>query len=232
MSRSAYRSLSPAQRRFVDGVVGGKKGTDMMRAIRPHLKRPDVRAAQWRALPVIREAMAEREAVAMAEAGVTAVSVLLALARNAYYDPRKLYHADGRPKAVHELDEESAAVVQGIDVKTDTRDRGGKLTKSGTPMRRLRRVQRIKYSLPKRNEALTLLGRHLKLFTDQHELTGKDGEPLLTLPNSALDIARRIAFVLAKGQPSEPSESHSPSDPAIGAQQSAEQTSQQAPEQE
>lgn len=200
-----------------------------MRKVRPHLKRPDVLAAKWRALPLVKAAIAEREEVAVAAAGVTHVAVLLALAKNAYYNVKSLYHADGRPKAVHELDDDTACIVQTIDIKTETKDRGGKPTKSGTPMRRLRRVQRVKYSLPKRNEALTLLGRHLKLFTDSHELTGKDGEPLLTLPNSALDIARRIAFVLAKGQPSESSESNLPSDPAIGAQQSAEQTSQQAP---
>jgi phage terminase small subunit len=40
-----------------------------------------------------------------------------------------------------------------------------------------------------------LLGKHLKLFADRVEHTGKDGEPLIPEPDTT-ELARRIAFLL------------------------------------
>lgn len=42
-----------------------------------------------------------------------------------------------------------------------------------------------------------LLGKHLKMFTDKTELTGKDGKDLIP-PSDPQDTARRIAFLLAQ----------------------------------
>jgi phage terminase small subunit len=41
-----------------------------------------------------------------------------------------------------------------------------------------------------------LLGKHLGMFTDRHELTGKNGGPIETVEVSELEIARRAAFLL------------------------------------
>lgn len=41
-----------------------------------------------------------------------------------------------------------------------------------------------------------LLGKHLKLFTDKVEHTGKDGEDLIP-PSNDIEIARRVAFILS-----------------------------------
>ena len=217
---SAYKALRPAQRRFVDLMACGyKTQVAAMRELRPQLKRPDVLAAQWMALPLVQAAVEEREAIAVKAAGVRLAAVLQGLARNAYYDVRKLYHEDGRPKAVHELDDEMALIVQGVRAKTQTTSRGT----------RSRVNTRIEYSLPKRNEAYLALGRYLKLFTDRTEVTGKDGDPLVPALPSHADIARRIAFELARGMQDL---AEKPSDPAIGATQSAERTPQQASEPE
>jgi phage terminase small subunit len=44
-----------------------------------------------------------------------------------------------------------------------------------------------------------LLGKHLKLFNDRVEHTGRDGGPIETADMTETEIARRIAFALAKG---------------------------------
>ncbi len=38
------------------------------------------------------------------------------IARIAFFDPRKMFHADGRPKEITELDDDTAAAIVGIDV--------------------------------------------------------------------------------------------------------------------
>lgn len=212
---SVYRALPGLKRRFVDLVAFDRmNGADAIRRLRkdfkrPQLKRPDVLAAKWRALPEIKAAITEREAAAIEEAGVTATDVLLGLAQHARGSIHKLFGADGRVLLPHELDAETARCIESVDIET-TKDGG----------------QRVKYRLPKRNEAYKLLGTHLKLFTERHEITGKDGDPIIPVTPTAIEIAKRIAFLLAAG-----SRDH-PSDPAIGATQPAEQAPQQASKEE
>jgi hypothetical protein len=49
------------------------------------------------------------------------------------------------------------------------------------------------------NRALELLGKHLGMFIDRHELAGKDGGPIQTEEVKARDeVARRIAGLAAR----------------------------------
>lgn len=48
------------------------------------------------------------------------------------------------------------------------------------------------------NRALELLGKHLGMFVEKVEHTGKDGGPIQTEDISETERARRIAFVLTK----------------------------------
>lgn len=43
-----------------------------------------------------------------------------------------------------------------------------------------------------------LLGKHLGMFTEKHEHTGKDGGPIETIEKSDRELAKGIAFLLAK----------------------------------
>ena len=47
--------------------------------------------------------------------------------------------------------------------------------------------------------ALEKIGKHLGMFVDRHEHTGKDGGPIETVELSPLEAARRIIFALEKG---------------------------------
>jgi phage terminase small subunit len=70
-----------------------------------------------------REIFAEierRRAETLADAkeitGLSVERTLREVARLAYFDPRKLYHEDGRLKAIHELDDDTAAAVASVEV--------------------------------------------------------------------------------------------------------------------
>ncbi len=59
-------------------------------------------------------------------------------------------------------------------------------------------VKRMKFKLADKKGALVDLGRHLGLFPNRHELTGKDGEPIRVRPDLSklseeeLDVLERI----------------------------------------
>lgn len=48
------------------------------------------------------------------------------------------------------------------------------------------------------NRSLELIGKHLGMFKERVEHTGKDGEPLAAPPDPT-ELARKIAFALARG---------------------------------
>lgn len=58
---------------------------------------------------------AQRKASSEA-AGLTVERTLREVARLAYFDPRKLYDATGNLKPVHELDDDTAAALAGVEV--------------------------------------------------------------------------------------------------------------------
>lgn len=88
---------------------------------------------------------------------ISATRVLNEIAKLAFFDPRKLLNGDGTPKRVHELDDETAAAVAGIEIVTKGNDDLGY-------------ADIMKVKLADKSKNLELLGRHLKLFTDKIEL--------------------------------------------------------------
>lgn len=150
---SAYAKLNRDQRAFVDLLVQRKTGSDAIRELRPWVKRPDVLASQWKALPEVREALAEREAEAMDEAGITNTQILLSIAETMNLSVKDFFHEDGRPKAVHELSDAAARNVAGIECE---------MLEGG--------AARYRYKMPNRNEAKKLLGQFKKLWTDNLEV--------------------------------------------------------------
>lgn len=51
------------------------------------------------------------------QTGITLERTLREIARGAFFDVRKLFNADGTPKAINELDDDTAAVLAGLDVQ-------------------------------------------------------------------------------------------------------------------
>lgn len=101
---------------------------------------------------------------------ITADRVLQEYARIAFLDPRKFFNEDGSPKPITELDEDTAAALAGFDVMEIYEGTGD--TK--------RFVGYLKKFKPvDKKGALDSLARHLGLFIDKKEITGKDGGPIV-----------------------------------------------------
>jgi phage terminase small subunit len=116
--------------------------------------------------PVISEAIAKATAERFQKLEITAEKVLQELAKLGFFDPRKLFNADGSPKPLHELDDATASAVAGFDV-IELFEGTGDQKKSVGIMK--------KFRLADKGQNLERLGRHLKLFTDKVEHSGKLG---------------------------------------------------------
>ena len=118
----------------------------------------------------VRAAKAEREH----RTSITADRVLRELAKIAFFDPRRLFDADGQPLPVAELDDDAAAVVAGLEVSVTHSDDGS-----------MTRVAKIK--LADKLAALEKLGRHLGLFEKSQPGTAEN--PIAVLIRNAQGTA-------------------------------------------
>ena len=89
---------------------------------------------------------------------VTADRVISELAKLAFFDPRKLFDADGKPVEIADLDDDTAACVAGLDVQDSFEYIGGKKEFVGYVK---------KYKLADKKGALELLARHLGLLIER-----------------------------------------------------------------
>lgn len=128
-----------------------------------NLRKPEIAQA-------VQLAMQDRSA----RTEVTADRVLAEYAKLAFLDPRRFYDDAGALKPVHLLDADVAAALVGVDV-VDSFDKETQTTST---------TKKIKFVDKK--GALDSCARHLGMFIDKTELTGKDGGPVFTA------IERRI----------------------------------------
>jgi len=91
--------------------------------------------------------IAERRAQLLNKLELTTEAVLRNLAQAVYFDPRKLFHQDGRAKLPHELDDDTAAAINGMEVEV----LGGKVTG-------------MKFKAVEKNAARDQAMKHLGLF--------------------------------------------------------------------
>lgn len=92
--------------------------------------------------------------------GITTDRVLGEIAKLAFMDPRKFFNADGSPKDITELDDDTAASLAGMEVAE-------MFEGSGEARKFVGFVK--KFKLADKGINLERLGRHLKLFTDKVE---------------------------------------------------------------
>jgi phage terminase small subunit len=84
---------------------------------------------------------------------ITSERVLKEIARIGFFDIRKLFEDDGRPRPVVDLDDDTAAAIAGLDVVSI----GNAETGIG---------QVLKYKVASKNDALEKLCKHLGLYKD------------------------------------------------------------------
>lgn len=98
---------------------------------------------------------------------ITQDRVLEQYARLAFFDIRKLYNEDGSLKPVHELDDESATAIAGIESFE-------KYDSNGAPEGVLKKIK-----LTDRRAALCDVARHLGMFIEKIQHSGSIDTPSL-----------------------------------------------------
>lgn len=107
----------------------------------------------------VQEIITKLTAKTCAKLEITGERVLQELAKMAFVDPRAFFDEHGNVKAIHDLDEHTAAALAGIEVVE---------LANGTKV--IGYTKKIK--IADKGANLERLGRHLKLFTDRMEMAG------------------------------------------------------------
>jgi phage terminase small subunit len=186
------KRLTPKQARFVQEYIVDLNATQA--AIRAgysedtahsigheNLSKPEISTAVQAAMDM----RAERT-------GITVDRVLVELAKLGFADIRQIFTEGGQLRDIASLPDDVAASVQSIEVVTRP---GAEVDENGN--RTIEYVHKIK--LADKKGPLELLGKHLNVFVDRIEHTGKDGGPIETTEVAPEDRAKRIAFALAQG---------------------------------
>jgi phage terminase small subunit len=101
---------------------------------------------------------------------ITADAVLQELWRVGKSDIAKAFSADGKLLPVHEMPPEARAAIAGIDTEEMFEKDGDERVLAGLS-RKVRHWDKVK--------ALELVGKHLGMFREKIEVSGKDGDALV-----------------------------------------------------
>ena len=96
---------------------------------------------------------------------IRADKVLKELVKLGFSDIRGVFNEDGTLKRPEEWSDAVAAAVSSVEVVTKSLGEG-----------EVEYVHKIK--LWDKNKPLEMIGKHLKMFTEKHEHSGEDGQPL------------------------------------------------------
>lgn len=144
---------------------------------------------------MVAEAVAKGQKAALSKAGLSADLVRNRLRQIISFDIRKLYDVNGNLIPIPELDDDTAAAINSVEVLVE-RSRNNDDNQSST----ISHTHKIKAVDVAR--AVELGMRHFGLGKDVHEHTGPDGGPLEV--TSDVELARRVAFLLIRGSPAAP----------------------------
>lgn len=145
--------LTHKQQRFVDEYLKDKNATQAY--IRAGYKAKNDNSAAVLAHTLLKNAKVRDEIDSQLqrlseECGVDLQRTLLEVGRVALFDPRKLFNDDGSPKAIHELDDDTAAAIAGVEVVQLGGDDAPAIIK--------------KYKLTDKNAALEKLMKHFGAY--------------------------------------------------------------------
>lgn len=156
--------LTPRQRMFVAEYLVDMNATRAAIAAGYSKRGASVRGTELLALRKISDVIAEKTGKRLGKLEISADRVLQELAKLAFLDPRKFYNADGSLKSVLDLDPDSAAALAGMEIEEAYEHFGKGQAKP------IGQLKKIKFA--DKGQNLERLGRHLKLFTDQIQVTG------------------------------------------------------------
>jgi phage terminase small subunit len=151
-------ALTPKQERFVQEYLVDLNATQA--AIRAEYSEKTAYSQGQRLLKNVEIQAAIQNATQKRQQRVeiTQDRVLLEYARLAFFDPRKLFCEDGKPKDISELDDDTAAALAGLDMQEVYEGAGQDREFVGYVK---------KYKLANKLGALDSLGKHLGMFSDK-----------------------------------------------------------------
>lgn len=194
-AREAYEQLTNRQRRFVDMIVQGKKRAEAVRAIGYKGDRPEDAAYKMLQRPLIRQAVAERDAMWMEAVDVSKAMIATELGRVAFFDPRRMFDDAGNLKPIHELDDATAAVVQSVEVHEEYDD-----PKEGEARKATGRVARVKVA--GKVEALRELAAIYRMKGDESATpAGAVGPGLTVIVQQGVQVVQAPAQAAAPAAP-------------------------------
>lgn len=150
--------MTEMQRRFVAAYCSDpeRNATRAYIAAGFRSARPAPEAARLKQHPAVAAAIQAFEANELRRirerAGVSLLGVLTSIARCMYYDPRKVFDANGAPLPIQELDDDTALAIEGVEVLEQFEG-------SGEDKRFVGYVK--KYKFAKRSAAQDMLMKHL-----------------------------------------------------------------------
>ncbi len=156
-------ALTANQKIFTDEYLIDLNATRAYRVAYPKCKKDETAAAAGARLlrnVKVAEYISERMKAREQRTEITQDRVLKELEKLAFFDPRKLFHENGTPKDITELDDSTAACITGLDV-AELHNSDGEF------------VGYIKkYKLTDKKGSLELAGRHLGMWKDKVEIGG------------------------------------------------------------
>lgn len=187
--------LTQKQRLFVASYIGERNATKA--AIDAGYSAKTARSAGSRLLTdvAIRAAIEGHQTAVIVkvqtEAGISLERTLREIARLAYFDPRKMFDTKGNPKSIHELDDDTAAVIAGLDVLEEWEGSGEDRVLIGHVK---------KWKLADKKGALDMLMKHLGGYKADNKQTGEAtaealAEFMAGLRNSgagSIQVAKRV----------------------------------------
>lgn len=120
----------------------------------------------------VQQALSTRRAVVIEKAELTTERVLREIARVAFSDARRYFRPDGTLKGFHELDDEAAGALSGIDVVETASLEGGELVPMYTK----------KVRMWDKNSALEKAMKHLGLFEEDNKQAGAAAARFIYVP--------------------------------------------------
>ena len=154
--------------RFCENFLVHLNGAKAAREAGYDAGRARITASELLAREDIQDYIAQRQEELQAEIGITQKRVLQEYARIAFSDIRTFYTVDGALKSIRDLDDDAAAALAGVEVYEERT--GQEDVEAIGSTKKIKVFDKVK--------ALEALGKHLGMFKNIHELTGKDGAPL------------------------------------------------------
>jgi phage terminase small subunit len=187
---------NPKHELFAQELAKGDTATDAY--VKAGYKPDDGNAARLAAKPEVQARVQELTGAAAEKVGVTIERITEELAKIGFSNMLDYVciGEDGEPRInLADLTTEQAAAIGEITINT-RREVGGEARPDAE-------VKSVKFKLLDKRAALVDLGKHLGMFKERIEHTGKDGVPLAK-ELSPDEVARRVAFLLTSAAKRKP----------------------------